>query len=194
MQFVPEKRSQEHGSYIIESLETGRIYRGHFNVVNNGAISNLPDDCIVEVPGYVDANGINITRVGDLPLGPAACCMSNINVQRLAVEAAYRGDDLLLKQALMIDPLSGAVCTPPQIWQMADEMLIAEEKWLPQYADAIAKAKSRMEEGRKNGTLLPTREGYQGAARLHTKTVEEMRENRAEATRNAAEADKSKKD
>lgn len=194
MQFVPEKRSQEHGSYIIESLETGRIYRGHFNVVNNGAISNLPDDCIVEVPGYVDANGINITRVGDLPLGPAACCMSNINVQRLAVEAAYHGDDLLLKQALMLDPLTGAVCTPPQIWQMADEMLIAEEKWLPQYADAIAKAKSRMEEGRKNGTLLPTREGYQGAARLHTKTVEEMRENRAEATRNAAEADKSKKD
>lgn len=194
MQFVPEKRSQEHGSYIIESLETGRIYRGHFNVVNNGAISNLPDDCIVEVPGYVDANGINITRVGDLPLGPAACCMSNINVQRLAVEAAYRGDDLLLKQALMLDPLTGAVCTPPQIWQMADEMLIAEEKWLPQYADAIAKAKIRMEEGRKNGTLLPTREGYQGAARLHTKTVEEMRENRAEATRNAAEADKSKKD
>ena len=194
MQFVPEKRSQEHGSYIIESLETGRIYRGHFNVVNNGAISNLPYDCIVEVPGYVDANGINITRVGDLPLGPAACCMSNINVQRLAVEAAYRGDDLLLKQALMLDPLTGAVCTPPQIWQMADEMLIAEEKWLPQYADAIAKAKIRMEEGRKNGTLLPTREGYQGAARLHTKTVEEMRENRAEATRNAAEADKSKKD
>ena len=69
----------------------------------------------------------------------------------------------------MLDPLTGAVCTPPQIWQMADEMLIAEEKWLPQYADAIAKAKIRMEEGRKNGTLLPTREGYQGAARLHTK-------------------------
>ncbi len=194
MQFVPEQRSQEHGSYIIESLETGRIYRGHFNVVNNGAISNLPDDCIVEVPGYVDANGINITRVGELPLGPAACCMSNINVQRLAVEAAYRGDDQLLKQALMLDPLTGAVCTPPQIWQMADEMLIAEEQWLPQYADAIARAKLRMEEGRRKGTLLPTREGYRGAARLHTKTVEEMRENRAEATRNAAEADKSKKD
>lgn len=194
MRYVPEERSQEHGSYIIESLETGRIYRGHFNVVNNGAISNLPDDCIVEVPGYVDANGINITRVGDLPLGPAACCMSNISVQRLAVEAAYRGDDLLLKQALMLDPLTGAVCTPPQIWQMADEMLIAEEQWLPQYADAIAKAKARMEEARRNGTLLPTREGYRGAARLHTKTVEEMRENREEATRNAAEADKSKKD
>ena len=115
MRFVPEERSREHGSYIIESLETGRIYRGHFNVINNGAISNLPDDCVVEVPCYVDGNGINITKVGPLPLGPAACCMSNINVQRLAVEAAYRGDATLLKQAMMLDPLTGAVCNPPQI-------------------------------------------------------------------------------
>ena len=34
LEFKPEARSQEHGSYIIESLETNRIYRGHFNVVN----------------------------------------------------------------------------------------------------------------------------------------------------------------
>lgn len=29
-------RSEEHGSCIIEALETGRPYRGHFNVVNRG--------------------------------------------------------------------------------------------------------------------------------------------------------------
>ena len=34
------ERSSEHGSYIIESLETGRLYRGHFNVGNTGLISN----------------------------------------------------------------------------------------------------------------------------------------------------------
>ena len=50
--FAPDKRSQEHGSYILEGLETGRIYRGHFNVVNNGTITTLPDDAVVEVPGY----------------------------------------------------------------------------------------------------------------------------------------------
>ena len=71
-------------------------------------------------------------------------------------------------------------------------MLIAQEEWLPQYAEEIAKAKVRMEEGRKNGTLLPTKEGYQGAARVHTKTVEEMKQDREAATKNAAEADKSK--
>ncbi len=37
--FTPETRSEEHGSYIIEALETGRVYRGHFNVVNQNHIT-----------------------------------------------------------------------------------------------------------------------------------------------------------
>ena len=74
LEYIPEKRGEEHGSYIIEGLETGRVYRGHFNVVNNGVISNLPDDAIIEAPGYVDRNGISMPLVGDLPLGLAAVC------------------------------------------------------------------------------------------------------------------------
>jgi alpha-galactosidase len=58
--YTAEKRSEEHGSRIVEALETGRVYRGHFNVPNRGVITNLPDDCIIEAPGYVDANGINM--------------------------------------------------------------------------------------------------------------------------------------
>lgn len=184
--FTPQERGHEHGSYIIEGLETGRVYRGHFNVVNKGCISNLPDDAIVEVPGYVDANGINIPIVGDLPLGCAAVCNSSIQVQRMSVEAAVNGDDTLLRQAMMMDPLTGAVCNPPEIWQMVDEMLVAQAQWIPQYKDAIAQAKARLEKG----DLIPTKTGYQGAARLHTKTVEEMSVDKEKAKRNAANADK----
>ena len=184
-----EKRGREHGSYIIEGLETGKVYRGHFNVANNGAISNLPDDCVVEVPGYVDYNGISIPRVGDLPLGAAACCMTNIIVQRLAVEAAVRADDTLLRQAMMLDPLTGAVCNPMEIDQMVDEMLIAQAKWLPQYKKAIAEAKKRWAQKEKDGTLIPPIV-TEGAARLKEKTVAEMEEFREEARRNAEEADK----
>lgn len=125
--YKEEARSHEHGSWIIEGLETGRVYRGHFNVVNNGIISNLPDDAIIEAPGCVDANGINMPLVGDLPLGLAAICQNSINVQRMAMEAAVHGDVNLLKQAILLDPLTGAVCNPPEVWQMADEMLIALE-------------------------------------------------------------------
>lgn len=187
MQFLPEKRGQEHGSYIIEGLETGRVYRGHFNVVNNGIISNLPDDCIIEAPGYVDRNGISMPRVGELPLGCAAVCNVSISVQRLAVEAAVHGDYQLLRQAMMMDPLVGAVCNPPEIWQMTDEMLVAQEEWLPQYSEAIAAAKQRLA----SGSLLPTR-NYQGAARIKEKTVEEMRQQREEMNKLVGDSDKAK--
>jgi alpha-galactosidase len=173
-EFTPDKRSQEHGSYIVEGLETGRIYRGHFNVVNNGTITNLPDDAVVEVPGYVDANGINIPKVGDLPLGCAAVCNASISVQRLAVEAAVHGDDMLLRQAMMMDPLTGAVCNPPEIWQMVDEMLVAQAQWLPQYSKAIEEAKKRLQAGK----AIKTRDDYKGAVRLKVKTVEEMKKDR----------------
>lgn len=186
--YAAEERGEEHGSYIIEGLETGRVYRGHFNVVNQEVISNLPKDAIIEAPGYADRNGISMPHVGDLPLGPAAVCNVSISVQRLAVEAAVHGDDKLLRQAFMMDPLVGAVCNPNEIWQMVDEMLVAGEKWLPQYKNAIAEAKVRLA----SGNLIPTNEGYQGAARLKVKTVEEMQLDRDAASKNAGESDKGK--
>ncbi len=185
--FSPETRGEEHGSYIIESLETGRVYRGHFNVVNDGVITNLPADCIIEAPGYVDGNGISMPLVGELPLGCAAVCSASVSVQRLAVEAAVHADVNLLKQAFMLDPLTSAVCNPKEIWQMADEMLVAGEAWLPQWNEEIERAKIRLAEG----PLVPTTD-YQGAARLKTKSVEEMKANREEARKNSAEADKAK--
>ena len=136
-QYDGSQRSEEHGSYIVEALETGRLYRGHLNVMNNHAISNLPAESVVEIPCIVNGNGIAPTIVGDLPLGPAAICSQSIRVQQLAVEAAYHGDVQLLKQAVLMDPLTGAVLNPPEVWALVDEMLIAQAEWLPQYGAYI---------------------------------------------------------
>ncbi len=187
----PNDRSEEHGSYIIESMETGRVYRGFFNVVNRGHITNLPDGCIVEIPGYVDRNGINVPVVGDLPLACAATCSASVRVQEMAVEAAVHGDVTLLKQAMLHDPLTGAVCDPEEIWQLTDDMLVGQAQWLPQYKDEIPTAKKRLAEAEKNGTrvkLIQT----EGAARVKTKTVEEMARDAAAAKANASAADKGK--
>ena len=164
------ERGKEHCSYIIEALETGKIYRGHFNMMNQGCITNLPYESVVEVPCYVDGNGISVPKVGDLPLGCAAVCSQSIWVQKLAVEAAVHGDADLLKQAALMDPLTGAVCNPPEVWQMIDEMLVAQEQWLPQYKEAIAQAKENLAKD----NLIPTKEGYKGAVRLQEKSVEEV--------------------
>lgn len=175
-----ENRSGEHGSRIIEALETGRVYRGHFNVVNRGCITNLPEDCIVEVPGYVDGNGVNIPIVGDLPLACAATCHASVQVQRMAVEAAVRGDAVLLKQAALHDPLTAAVCNPPEIWQMMDEMLVAQARWLPQYRHEIARARKRLAAGKP----LAKYRG-RGAARLRVRTPAELARRRGLTARNS---------
>ena len=163
------QRTDEHASWIIEAMETGRSYRGHFNVKNGGTIKNLPADCIIESPGYADRFGIHMLEGIELPLACAATCMASINVQRMSVEAAMTGDVNLLKLAVLHDPLVGAICTPDEVWQMVDEMLVAQAQWLPQYAEAIPAARERM-----RNPKVKTRD-WAGAARQHVRSVEEMR-------------------
>src|SRR5690606_41817815 len=68
----PAKRFNERASHILEALETGRVYRGHFNVKNNGVISNLPADAIIQSPAFVDRFGINMVAGITLPEACAA--------------------------------------------------------------------------------------------------------------------------
>jgi alpha-galactosidase len=164
------KRTSEHASYIIEGMETGRVYRGHFNVRNNGIIRNLPDDAIIESPGFVDRFGINMVEGITLPTACAATCSVSIGVQRMSVEAAIAGDIDLLKLAVLHDPLVGAICTPDEVWQMVDEMVVAQAQWLPQYAGAIDGAKARLARA-----TVKTRD-WAGAARRPVRSVEELRE------------------
>jgi alpha-galactosidase len=165
----PAKRSNEHASHILEALETGRVYRGHFNVKNNGVISNLPSDAIIESPGFVDRFGINMVSGVTLPEACAATCMASINVQRMSVHAAVSGDIDLLKLAVLHDPLVGAVATPEEVWQMVDEMVVAQARWLPQYADAVPAAKERLAK-----SSVKTRD-WAGAARRNVRSIEELR-------------------
>jgi alpha-galactosidase len=149
------------------------------NVRNDGCITNLPNDCVVEVPVYIDQMGIQVPKVGELPLACAATCSTSINVQRMAKEAGVKGDVAMLKQAMLHDPLVGAVCNPEEVWQMTDEMLVAQAKWLPQYAEEIPLARHRLAEHDKRDTRvrpIATR----GAARKTIKTVEQLREDSSE--------------
>jgi len=127
------KRSIEYGSYIIEALETGRQFRLNGNVRNDGMIANLPADCCAEGPIYADKLGLHKTMVGNLPSQCAALNLTNINVQRLAVEAAMSGDPEQIVYACALDPLTAATLTLKEIREMAADMLEAEKQWLPQF-------------------------------------------------------------
>ena len=126
-------RSHEYASYIIEAHQTGRPTVIHGNVANNNLIDNLPEDGCVEVACLVDRNGIQPTTFGPLPPNLAALCRSNMGVFELGAMAVLERSREAAVQALLLDPLSAAVCSPGKIRQMADEMFAAEAEYLTSY-------------------------------------------------------------
>ncbi len=130
-------RSVEYCSYILEAVETGVPFRLNGNVRNEGYITNLPAGCCVEVPVYVDGQGLHPVRVGALPAALAGMNQSNVTVQTLAVEAALNGDPEALVAAVALDPLTSACCTLAEVREMVSEMLVAERQWLPQFGDRL---------------------------------------------------------
>ena len=129
-----EPRSKEYCSYILEALETGVPFRFNGNVINQGNITNLPNNVCVEVPIYVDREGLHPIIVGDLPMQLAAMNQTNLTVQALAAEAAIKGDPNLAFWACALDPLTAAVLSLKEIRDMVIELFAAEAPWLPQFA------------------------------------------------------------
>lgn len=127
---IPIKRSREYCSEIIYAMETGVPCRINGNVKNDGLITNLLRGCCVEVPCFVDKNGIHPCYVGDLPPQCAALNRTNINVQELGVKAAVEKDKTLAFQAILVDPLTSAVLTIDETRRMVNEMFEAEKEFL----------------------------------------------------------------
>lgn len=131
---IPMERSSEYGSRIIVARETGQPIRINANVANRELVTNLPAGCCVEVPCLVDNAGVHPCRVGDLPPQLAALNRSNIAVQELTVQGHLQRDRDLICQAMAMDPLTAAVCSLEEIWQLTDEMFAANAAWLPAFA------------------------------------------------------------
>lgn len=126
-------RTFEYGSWIIEAIEKNQPYIIHGNVANTGLITNLPQDGCVEVATLVDRNGLQPTHFGRLPRQMAAICDSNMRMFDLGVEAVLNRSKETAVHALMLDPLTSAVCSPAEIKSMTMELFDAEAEFLPDY-------------------------------------------------------------
>jgi alpha-galactosidase len=123
--------TQELASLFIHSLETGTERELHVNVRNGGLISNLPDECCVEVPCLVGAGGAKPVPAGALPRQLAALNRTFLNVVELTVRAALEGSREHVYQAALLDPNTAATLTTAQIVAMCDELLDAHRDLLP---------------------------------------------------------------
>lgn len=127
-------KTEEYGSYIIHSMETGQQRRIYGNVPNYNIIDNLPYGCSVEVPCLVDKNGVQPVRIGAIPPQLAALIQTNINVQSLTVEAALTCKRDHIYHAAMLDPHTAAELDIDQIYAMVDELIAAHGDYLPHYS------------------------------------------------------------
>ena len=122
--------SEEYGAKIIHSLHTGELRLFYGNVWNDGLIDNLPGQAVVEVPCAVDQNGIWPVKVGSIPPQLAAVMRPHISVHELAVQGAMTKNRRLVEQAIMMDPLTGAILTLPQIRAMVQELFEANKAYV----------------------------------------------------------------
>lgn len=123
--------SNEYAAIIIEAMLKNEPKVIYGNVPNEGLIHNLPADGVVEVACMVDRNGVNPCRFGSLPEHLAALCRSNMAFFDLAVGAVLNNDKEMARHALMVDPLSAAVCSLDEISDMFEELYEAERDFIP---------------------------------------------------------------
>jgi len=115
---------------IMLSIVGNETKQFHVNVPNEGAITNLPQGAIVEVPALVDASGVRPLCMGELPKGVLGLTQTLVAWQELSVDAALSGDRNLVVQALLAHPW---VRDAAQAERMCDELLAAHADCLPQF-------------------------------------------------------------
>lgn len=131
---ISHVRTIEYGSYVIEAMETDRPIKIGGNVLNRGGlIRNLPEEACVEVPCFVDTDGVHPVSVGALPEQLAALNRTNINTQLLTIKAAITRKKEYIYQAALLDPHTSAELSIDEIVSMCDELIEAHRGWLPAY-------------------------------------------------------------
>ena len=130
---VRVERSEEYAARLIHSIETDTERRLNLNVSNESrAIEGLPTDACVEVPVLVDGAGLHPCSVGELPAAVRTFPQQHVAVHRLVVEGALENDREKVHRAVKQDPLTAASLTLDEIHEMTEELIEANEPYLPE--------------------------------------------------------------
>jgi 6-phospho-beta-glucosidase len=120
----PEELMERGGAYYSESAAAlmADVYAdaGTVQVVNTrneGAIPNLPDDIVVEMPARIGRDGARAVPTAPLRADLDALVRSAKSYELLTIEAALTGDHSLAELALMTNPLGPDASLAPRVWE-----------------------------------------------------------------------------
>jgi alpha-galactosidase len=128
---IKGKQSGERAMHIIAGMVSNTNHMElQVNLPNNGQVSNLIMDAIVETPAVINKGGIRPIQVGTMPEGLAALLNIQILCTSIAVEAGVSGDMEKAKQALLVDPV---VNDHDAALKAFDELMELHKDLLPQF-------------------------------------------------------------
>lgn len=109
------------------------------NLPNTGQrlVSNLPENCVLEVPGRFRDGTIEGDGAGPLPGSIHPLVQVHAANQQKFVDAALSGDPDQLLAALLADPMCAFIEDPDSVEDMMYHMLYYEREWLPAFAESV---------------------------------------------------------
>jgi len=112
------------------------------SALNQGAISDLPKECVVEVSCVISAEGPMPLAWGNFEPAPRGILQLMKAMEQTIIEAAYTGNYKKALHAFVINPLvpSGQIAKT-----LLDQMLIAHKEYLPLFVEKIAELEKTIE-------------------------------------------------
>lgn len=150
LDYKPKELEQRGGTHysdaaceLIASIQNDKRTDMVVSTENNGTIVDLPYDCVVEVSGPVTSHGPEPYNWGTFPPAARGLIQGMKAMEETTIRAAITGDYGAALHAFTINPL---VPGGTMARTLLDELLLAHENHLPQFADAIQKIKASQPE------------------------------------------------
>lgn len=141
LDYKPEQLTKRGGTHysdaaceLIASIVNDKKTVMVVSTQNNGTITDLPYDSIVEVSSYITSHGPEPINWGGF--GPEARGILQLmkSMEELTIQAAVTGDYNTALQAFTVNPLITSGKTAVDV---LNELLVAHKDYLPQFADKI---------------------------------------------------------
>lgn len=138
----PEELSKRGGAHyseaacmLIESIYTDKKDIQPVNTLNNGAISDLPDNVVIETNCVIDSQGAHPINIGHIPQEIRGLIQVVKAYEELTIEAGVYGDYDRALQALAIHPL---VKSAKKARMILEDILKENRDYLPQFVERLS--------------------------------------------------------
>ncbi|WDC84701.1 6-phospho-alpha-glucosidase [Caloramator sp. mosi_1] len=121
-----------HSEYIIELAESIAFNKHKIFIViveNNGIISNIPDDAMVEVAAVVTSNGPRPLAVGKIPTFYKGLIENQLAYEKLTVDAYFEGS---YQKALQALTLNRTIVSAKKAREVLDALIEANKGYWPE--------------------------------------------------------------